>query len=121
MHRTCAPSIVQLHGASGSVIAGTDFYGTLPMSNRLSPGGLFIVGAYENLGRPIEREIRVNQSRLTGPPAVHQAAVRTARLGHDVWKPFESVFVNMYVGGKFSIRDRALQHQHSHGCLPSPP
>ena len=56
--------------------------------------------------------------RFAGPPTVLQAAVWTVRLGHRVRQLPEAIFVNINAGGKFSTRDPALQHQHSHGLLP---
>jgi hypothetical protein len=52
----------------------------------------------------------INPSSLAGPPAVHQAAVRTVRLGHCVRKLPESILVDIDAGGKISTGGRAIQH-----------
>jgi hypothetical protein len=55
---------------------------------------------------------------FAGPPTVLQAAVWTVRLGHRVRQLPKAIFVNINAGEKFSTRDPAFQHHHSHGLPP---
>ena len=95
----------QLRGASGSVIVSHGFqWNVADVQQTQSPAGVFI-GATRKLGRqikwvPAAWVDTIDQSRLAEPPVVHQAAVRTVRLAHNVRELAETVFVDMNVGGK---------------------
>src|SRR5258706_9160564 len=76
-----------------------------PWAGRRSPSGRSIVCFDPQTWRDT-----INPSSLAGPPAVHQAAVRTVRLGHCVRKLPEGILVDIDARGKISTRGRAVQH-----------